>query len=161
LNANRVDFLDLSLELLERGASLRFRAHGASMHPFIKNGNILIVEPVNDSPLDVGDIVFYRRSNNALTAHRLIKVENSPGGTVFLTKGDSLGFIDPPVPPAQVLGRVIQIEGNSKQLALTGWQRRIFGRFIALSARGRYANQGRVVRNLGRIWWLIGGRRLK
>jgi signal peptidase I len=161
LTANQVNFLDLSLELLERGALLRFRAHGASMHPFIKNGNILIVEPVNDSPLDVGEIVFYRRSNNVLTAHRLIKVENSPGGTVLLTKGDSLGFIDPPVPLAQVLGKVIQIEGSSKQLTLTGWQRRIFGRFIALSARGRYTNQSRVVRNLGRIWWLIGARRLK
>jgi signal peptidase I len=155
------DFLELSQELLNRGALLRFRAHGRSMQPFIKNGDILIVEPLNGASASIGDVIFYRRSDSSFTAHRLINVTGGSGGDVLLSRGDSLNYFDPPIQPEQVMGRVIQIEGSRKQLILTGWLGCPFGFIIALFSRGRYPNQRRVIRNLGRLWWLIGGRRIK
>jgi signal peptidase I len=158
LKANQADFLELSQELFERGALLRFRAHGRSMQPFIKNGNILIVEPLNGTSANIGDVVFYRRAEGSLTAHRLIKVGHHEGSTVLITRGDSLGYSDPPVPIAQVIGKVIRVETDKRQLRLNGWLGRPFGFCLAWLARGRYPNQLRLVRNLGRLWWLIGGK---
>jgi len=161
LKANRADFLELSQELLDRGALLRFRAHGRSMHPFIKNGNILIVEPLNGTSASIGDVIFYRRAEGSLTAHRLIKKNRNKDIMVLITKGDPLSYFDPPIPVEQVMGRVISIELQERQLQLNGWLGRPFGFLIALFARGHYSNQARLVRNLGRLWWLIGGRRIK
>jgi hypothetical protein len=160
LKANRTEFLELSQELLDRGALLRFRATGRSMHPFIKNGSILVVEPFSGLAAKIGDVIFYRRPDGSMTAHRLLKMTGEGNNTVLITKGDSLSYLDPPVPVGQVMGRVIRIEGKSSRLSLTGRAGSLFGSFIARSARGRYTNQGRVVRNLGRLWWLVGGRRL-
>lgn len=161
MNANRTDFLELSQELLDRGASLRFRAHGRSMHPFIENGNILVVEPLNGPSASIGDVIFYRRAEGSLTAHRLIKKNKDKDITVLITKGDSLRYFDPPIPMGQVMGKVIRIEDHDRQLQLNVWLGHMFGFLTAWFARGRYPNQRRVIRNLGRLWWLIGGRRTK
>jgi len=157
LNANRADFLELSQELLDRGALIRFRAHGRSMHPFIKNGDILIVEPMKGKSPDIGDVIFYRHPDDTLTAHRLVKINDCGGNAVLFTKGDYLHNLDLPVQPEQVIGRVVQIEGSRKQLALTRWPGLIFGFFIAWLVRGHYPQQMRIIRNLGRLWWLVGG----
>ena len=161
MNANRTDFLELSQELLDRGTLLRFRAHGRSMHPFIQNGNILIVESLNGNSVNIGDVIFYRRSDNSLTAHRLIKKNRNKDIMVLITRGDSLNYFDQLIQPEQVMGRVVRIEGGGRQMRLTAGSGRIFGFLIARFARGRYPNQTRVIRNLGRLWWLVEGRRLK
>jgi hypothetical protein len=161
LTKERVDLLQLSQDILDRGALLRFRAHGTSMHPFIKNSNILVVEPLESSSAKIGDVIYCRRLENSFMAHRLIKVVSQNGGKAMLTRGDDLGYFDPAVPIEQVMGRVIRIEGDRKQLTLTGWPGSLFGFLMALFALGHYPQQIRVVRNLGKLWWQLGGRRIK
>lgn len=161
MNVNQADFLELSQELLDRGALLRFQAHGNSMYPFIKNGNILTIEPRNGNAVSTGDVIFYRRPDDSVTAHRLVKENKHKDNTVLITKGDSLEYFDPPVTGGQVMGRVILIENHDRKLQLNGWTGRVLGRLTACFARGRYPNQIRLVRNTGRLWWLLGGRRIK
>jgi signal peptidase I len=161
LKAERSDFLELSQELLGRGAMLRFRAHGRSMHPFIKDGSTLIVEPVNGTSVNIGDIIFYRRPEGSLTAHRLIDISSQADGTFLITRGDSHRYHDPPVPAEQIMGRVIRVEGEQRQLQLNTWPGRPLGFLIACFARGGYPQRVRLVRNLGRLWWLLRGRRIK
>ena len=38
-------FKDLAADILGQGSYLRFRAHGNSMAPFIRNGDTILVEP--------------------------------------------------------------------------------------------------------------------
>jgi signal peptidase I len=156
-------FLELTRETINRGTLLHFKAHGTSMHPFIRNGDIIVNRPFKNTTAKIGDIIFFRRSEeeNTYTAHRLIKKDKSGGVTRLLTKGDDLGYYDPPVLPEWVIGKIIQVERDNKRLVLTGWPWRIFGVFIAYFARGRYYNQRRIVRNLGRLWWILGGKRIK
>jgi hypothetical protein len=161
LKANRADFLELSQEVLNRGALLRFQANGGSMHPFIKSGNILVVEPLKGISVNIGDVVFYHCSDRSLIAHRLVKINVQKGETLLVTRGDSLNYFDPPVQPAQVMGRIVEIENGRKHLRLSKWSGRIFGFLVALSERGRYPQQTRITRNLGRIWWLTRGKRIK
>ncbi len=161
MNTDQAGFLELSQELLDRGALLRFQAHGSSMHPFIKNGDIIIVEPKNGHSVSTGDIIFYRRPDGSPTAHRLVKVSGRKESISLITKGDAMKYIDPPVTDTQVMGRVILIEGHGRKLRLNGWPGRVFGRLTAWFARGRYPNQRRVVRYIDRLGWLCGGRRVK
>jgi hypothetical protein len=160
MSIDQGNFRELSIELLDSGSKLRFIAHGDSMNPFIQDGNILVTESLKNTSASIGDVIFFRRSgsDNAFTAHRLIKFDQRH---CLLTKGDDLGYYDSPVTPDLILGRVVQVERGRKRLVLTSGLWRIFGLLIACFARGRYYNQGRVVRNLGRLWWLMGGRRIK
>ena len=64
---------------------------------------------------------------------------------------------DSPVTDAQVMDRVILIEGNGRKLKLNGWPARLYGRLTVCLARGRYPNQRRVVRYIDRLGWLCGG----
>ena len=161
LNADQADFLELSQELLDRGGLLRFQAHGRSMYPFIKNGDIILVEQRNGDSVGIGDIIFYRRSDDSLAAHRLIKITGTKDRIFLFTKGDSLKYIDPPVTSGQVMGRVIGIEGNGRHFKLNRWPGHVFGRLVAWMARGRYPNQRRVVRYIDRFGRLLLGRRIK
>ncbi len=161
MNTDKADFLELSQEVLDRGARLRFQAHGNSMYPFIKNGDVIIVEARNGRSVGIGDIIFYRRPDGSLTAHRLVKINSRKDGKVLITKGDAMKNIDPPVNDTQVMGRVILIEENERKLKLNGWSGRVYGRLTAWFARGRYPNQIRVVRYIDRLGWLCGGRRIK
>ena len=161
LTTDPTGFLELSQELLERGGRLRFQAHGRSMHPFIKNGDIIVVEPKNGRSVNAGDIIFYHRPDGSPTIHRLVKIHSGKDRTVLITKGDALGSVDPPVNSEQVLGRVIIIQGNGRTIKLNGWPGGIFGCLIAWTARGRYPTQGRVVRYIDTFGRFFLGRRIK
>jgi signal peptidase I len=161
LKTNQADFLEVSQRLLNRGSLLRFQAHGRSMYPFIKHGDIISIEQRNGSTVSKGDVIFYRKQDGSTAAHRLVKVSGRKDKTVLLTKGDALKYTDPPVSPAQVMGRVILIEGRERNLKLNGWTGRMFGRFVAWMARRHYPNQRRIVRYIDRLGWLFLGRRTK
>ncbi len=161
MNTDQENFLELSQKLLDRGGLLRFQAHGRSMHPFIKNGDIVLVEPCNGNSVGIGDIIFYRRPDGSSAAHRLVKITGTKDGLILIAKGDALKYADTPVNSRQVLGRVITIEGNGRELRLNEWRSRVFGRLVAWTDRGRYPNQRRVVRFINRLGRLFLGRKTK
>jgi signal peptidase I len=98
-------FLDLAAELLSRGHGVRFRAGGDSMHPAIRDGEAVTVEPVSPAALRRGDVVLYQ-SARGLTVHRLVDIEESQ----FLMRGDSAGSADEPVERQRILGKVVAVE---------------------------------------------------
>ena len=110
------DLLELSNEILGRGARLRFRARGGSMLPFIRNGQIIEVEPIHTGQIRVGDIVFYRSWSGGIFAHRVIKKREGEKGIVLVTKGDAVPNPDAPVYPDQVLGRVAVVERGGRNV---------------------------------------------
>ena len=66
-------FGDLSGELLSLGFGVRFRAPGTSMHPTIRHGDLITVEPFAPANLKRGDIILYRLQNGFI-AHRLVNI---------------------------------------------------------------------------------------
>ncbi len=110
-------FLEISEEVLKTGNNLRFRALGMSMHPFIRNGEILIVQPVSADELRTGDIAFYKTEADVLVAHRMLA--RRANGDI-LTKGDFGRLPDRPVEKKYILGRVIAVErSDGRQTDLT------------------------------------------
>jgi signal peptidase I len=126
------------------------------MLPFVRNGDCLVIKPEKAGGVKIGDIILYRYPWGNYVVHRLIKKN---GQATLLTRGDNLFYFDRPVPNECVLGKVTRIERAGKQIQLTTGPGQIFGFLMACFARGHYPNQVGLVRNLGRLYWLIGGKR--
>jgi signal peptidase len=103
-------FVYLSGDLLSLGLGVRFRAPGTSMHPTIRHGDLITVEPVSPANLERGDIILYRLQDSFI-AHRLVSIEEGNGcGLTFILRGDASVSDDAPVKPEQILGKVVCLE---------------------------------------------------
>ena len=107
--------LALLKSMAEHGVPLRSTVRGFSMHPFIRDGDILTIAPLKDCSLDVGDIVaFTRPVGGRLAIHRIIKQADSG----WLLKGDNCQESDGVVPDNEIIGRVIRVERNKRKVHL-------------------------------------------
>jgi hypothetical protein len=116
---------------LKKGGQVRLKVNGTSMSPFLAPGDILVVQGVDPSALQCGDLIVVRREQDLVT-HRLVGV-NEQG---WYTKGDGVRFVDPPVAAESILGRVVSIERREEQIDLRDEQ------WVTVNRR------------LGRLGWL-------
>jgi phage repressor protein C with HTH and peptisase S24 domain len=97
---------DVIEAVLESGHRARFTATGDSMYPFIRSGEQLEVEPVDESELRRGDVVL-ARLGRGLTAHRVVRIERRDGRVVSITtRGDNCHSDDDSFSPDQLVGRI-------------------------------------------------------
>lgn len=153
MNCGTTEFLELSNEILNRGSYLRFRARGESMHPFIRDGDILKVKPVEVSEIKLGDVVFYR-TERRIVAHRVIKKTFNNGKAFLVTKGDSSPSSDNPVYPEDLLGKVVTVKRNGLSLRLDGRLSRLINLLwvkISPFSRHIYPPARELRRNIRRI----------
>ncbi|MGB3921770.1 MAG: signal peptidase I [Minisyncoccia bacterium] len=79
-----------------------------SMEPTIPTGGLVFVKPVSN--YSVGDIITFGRdtATEIPTTHRIIEVQTTESGTIFMTKGDANEEADPQsVPESAVIGKVL------------------------------------------------------
>jgi signal peptidase I len=118
-------FVDLSAELLSRGHRVRFRPNGNSMLPTIKDGEAVTVAPVKHSAIKRGDILLYL-TRRGVTAHRVVKINKSKKEALgFILRGDAPGSSDESVRFDQVLGKVISVERDGRNIDLTSRRAKI------------------------------------
>ena len=110
-------------DILRRGESVRFRAGGISMHPFIRDGDVLTVSPLAHGRSRLGDVVAVRQPGaDRLLVHRVVAAR--PGRVV--TRGDAAHSDDGPVPGGCVLGVVTRVERGAHEVtAGRGPERRV------------------------------------
>ena len=108
------NFRLLCEDLLRSGRGVRFRATGTSMHPAIRDGELVTVEPVDASAVRRGDVVLFR-SARGLTAHRVTRVVARPDASqYFVLRGDNTGESHEHVATTSVLGCVIGVERGGR-----------------------------------------------
>jgi signal peptidase I len=101
---------EIGLSLLAEGKTIRAKAEGYSMYPFIKPGSIVLLGPVNDSiTLIPGEIIAWKR-DSGFVLHRLTGIIKNGNEIHFITRGDSCLQEDQPLSREQIAGRVILIE---------------------------------------------------
>ncbi|HNW61079.1 MAG TPA: S24/S26 family peptidase [bacterium] len=107
-------FADLMTAVLEKGKPFRFQAAGASMAPFIRNGDVITIAPVVGR-ISIGEVLAFRRPDGGkLAVHRV--VARSRQG--LLLKGDNSCQSDGWVTPDSILGRVSRIEHRGHQVRI-------------------------------------------
>lgn len=125
-------FEGLSAEILRSGRALRFRAHGGSMWPLVRDGDVLLVQPVAPAAVRTGDVVLCSSAVGRVVAHRVIRVEDGPEDRRFTVQGDAVARPDGKFPPAQLYGRVVAIERGETCIAMDRPVMRLLGRAAAL-----------------------------
>lgn len=119
---------ELLQAVLARGVPFRFRARGMSMHPFIKDGDVITVSPLAGRAPATGEIVAFQRDARHLVVHRIVAVS----GGAYVIQGDSQLAADDHVARDHVIGRVVRAERNGRPVRLaTG----LAGRAVALLTR--------------------------
>jgi signal peptidase len=117
-------FADLSAEILRQGGSFQFRAHGASMVPFVRDGDLLTIAPADAAALEIGDVALCRTRRDRIIAHRVVGWTVQGGERMLETRGDARLASDRPVPADCVLGRVVHIQraGRGYRLDRGPWR---------------------------------------
>jgi hypothetical protein len=143
-----LELLDVVTSLITRGASVRFRAHGLSMLPFIRDGDVVTLVPVQDRPVRIGDVVAIRNSvGNNLILHRVVR--KMPGG--YLIQGDNAAVADGIFPARAVLALVKRVERDGRGVRFSqGWS----GMLIAACVGSGFMKRWNLYRGLtgGALW---------
>jgi hypothetical protein len=101
--------------VLDKGAAFRFQSKGFSMSPFIKDGDILTIAPMQRCTPSFGDVVvFIHPHNGRLIIHRII---GKKAGS-YRTKGDNAPEEDSLISREAILGLVTSVERDGKKLFL-------------------------------------------
>jgi hypothetical protein len=109
LDATPKEFAALAKDLLGRGHRIQFRAHGLSMTPFIRDGDMLTVSRASMEDLKAGEVAFYLGESGRPTAHRVLGIGGQSGGRFFFARGDASGGRRETVPDNRLLGKVVGI----------------------------------------------------
>lgn len=127
-------FLDVSLDLLRKGRSVRFEARGRSMNPIIHNGDFVTIAPLDNESITKGDVVLHRGFEARVLVHRILKIFQDKGTMMALITGDATVGKPDTVPFGDILGRVTKIErkGFVKHFD-TIWYKRL-SRFIVFTS---------------------------
>jgi len=123
--------LELSRDILEKGKSVRFQAKGWSMRPFIQDGDFIVVNPIENSSIKTGDVVFYLTTENKIIVHRVIRKYKKKGRMTVLIKGDASFSSPEKVEIQNVLGKVVAVERNGRKKRLDTKLHQIKGLFFA------------------------------
>jgi len=78
----------------------------SSMHPALKIGDKITVEPVDQDKIKIGQVLVFKSESGKLIVHRVVKKM----GFVLVTAGDSLRRFDSPIHVYDVIGVVKNIE---------------------------------------------------
>jgi len=117
-------------EALLRGHTMQYKALGGSMSPFVRSGDILVVEP--SKRISIGDVILYKRGE-CFAAHRVVGRRKMQKDLFFLTKGDALRSCDGLVSPSEVLGKVAAVKTRKGKFTKTdSFSRRILDWGIAI-----------------------------
>jgi len=123
--------LDATLELLKQAQQQTWLPFvGVSMSPYIKEGDMLLVQHAL-RPIRLGDVIVFRRAG-AFIAHRVVCIKKYGNKSVYRTKGDNICSFDAPVPQSSVLGRVVCIQKNGGAISLEKLHVKLFSFGLAL-----------------------------
>jgi len=93
---------------------VRFAARGGSMAPGILHGEVVVVAPIGNDPVELGEIVLVASKAEGLMVHRVIEVRGDGPGMRIVTRGDASQIADKPTGRDEILGKVIRIEGGAR-----------------------------------------------
>jgi hypothetical protein len=105
------ELMPIICSALQRGQHVRLTATGGSMRPFLHNGDVVEIEPLDSLPM-MGDVVLVRcgSDDERYVLHRLVRVK----GEKLFIRGDAQAYCEGPFTRGDVLGRVTKCYSNGR-----------------------------------------------
>lgn len=157
LTCDSNEFGIISSELLRAGKTIRFTAKGTSMHPLVRDGDVVLVAPLKQGKNHKGDVVLVTIGNGRAVLHRLVNVRKSRGDEEFLIQGDHSSHSDGYISKANILGLMIAVERGELRISANHLVYRNLGRLASLYLRMDPKNSRlyvRLFKILKRLPWL-------
>jgi Peptidase S24-like len=129
-------FIALIDDALTSGTMVRFRAEGDSMHPTIRDGEVVTVVAVSADEVVRGDILLCRHGPRVL-AHRVVRIATNGAERLFQLKGDAKIECDAPVAALGIVGAVVSVRRNGRLIPVRGRAARIRRTVRAAASRAR------------------------
>lgn len=103
------------MDTLGHGKELKITISDALMDPALRKGDIVTIKPTSIDKMNVGDLLFYRLGPT-MVVRRVIKSVIQIGDTYLVTKADTSNVPEKSVKASQVIGKVIKVERNGKNI---------------------------------------------
>ena len=144
--------ISLFEDILNRGLIVRVKATGSSMSPFLSGGEILTIQKVPYSSLQIGDLIFYKTREGFPLLHRIIRKQQEKDMFILQTKGDALITMDEPTTEHDILGKVCRIEkslaaGTTKHINMESPYWRSINYLLAVMSLSKFKIHYILVRN--------------
>lgn len=115
---------------IEKDGFLELPAHGNSMFPLIKRGDVCRFVPCSPDSLMKQDIILFHNDQGQLIAHRFIGVEANNDVLHYLFKGDTnLGY-DQPVTADQLIGKLTFIKKKQQEISTLDATPQLWGKLL-------------------------------
>jgi len=130
-------------EVVRSFGKVRLRVLGTSMAPAMLPGDLVSVRRAAPDEISAGEVVLFLQ-NGRLFVHRVVSrnVVSAAGNTeepCLITRGDRLRHDDPPVSSRELLGRVVCIERDNRNIELApDGSNSLFARLLRASDRATY-----------------------
>jgi hypothetical protein len=108
------------------------------MQPLLRDGDCLLVQPVQARRIRVGDVVLCSTQADCIVAHRVLRRLPGPDGYTFLVQGDQVAQPDGWIPQRQVYGRVTAIERAGVHIYLNRLVMRALSLLAVLRSSGHF-----------------------
>ncbi|MGE4357158.1 MAG: signal peptidase I [Candidatus Omnitrophota bacterium] len=121
---------EIHINFLKEGKAIWAQTQGKSMEPLIKEGDFVKIVPIKTEEIKRGDIVAFLSNGKEkiIIAHRLIKKKNNK----LVTCGDSFILAnDPPLEEERILGKVVAVRRNKREIKLEKGIWYFYGKFIS------------------------------
>lgn len=105
----------LAVSQLEQSGSVILPSQGYSMFPSIRPSDVCLFSPITRNQLSIGQILLFGEASGQLVGHRLIRIEETPSGTLYVCKGDTNVLPDEPIPFERIVGSLVRISRRNKQ----------------------------------------------
>jgi hypothetical protein len=137
MGAIRRDLGAEACRALPPGGRFRLRVSGRSMEPVLLDGDEIEAERVALGDVRLGDLVVVELPGTGLVVHRLLW-RGWRKSASLRTRGDGSRRMDPPVPPAGLLGRVLAATRGALDVTPGPFARRLqWGRHFSAAALHR------------------------
>ena len=96
-----------------------FHARGLSMDPLIREGDIVLLKPVEENIIRLGDILaFKQKDSQIITGHRLIKVTRFPDRVSYILQGDFSTSGGDEILYEDIIGKVVGLMREGRVFAM-------------------------------------------
>jgi signal peptidase I len=119
---------------LQSQSRVVLRVYGASMLPWVRPGDVVVIHSASPDTVRCGDVVLFRRGDR-LYVHRIVEKRGLRRDARFLAKGDANPHADGIIGQEEILGRVVNLYRGNRLIDLDSPGQLILGLLLAQFSR--------------------------